>query len=127
MGVMSRLDAGPEPPGSKTAHRPALRATNPFKTQRLACFSSQARKNGNAALKGLVAPDWLDGVRGKPPTKTGTWACLFARGGGKIFAAPPGLLNSLWANVRRWTRCLKINSFFETEFSFHAPLVYFKS
>ena len=63
---------------------------------------------------------WLDGVRGKPPTKTGTWACLFARRGGKIFAAPPGLLNSPGANVRRWARCLKISNFCEIEFSVRA-------
>jgi len=139
MGVMSGLDALPKPPTSKAAHRRALRATNPFKTLRLADFSSQARKNRNAALKGLVAPNrcysplgreispGCDGVRGKPPTKSGTWACLFARWGGKIFAAPPGLLNSLWANVRRWARMLKISNFSEIEFSFRAPLPYFTS
>ncbi|ESA92345.1 hypothetical protein HMPREF1599_01281 [Escherichia coli 907713] len=33
MGVMSRLDATPKPPGSKAAHRRTLRATNPFKTR----------------------------------------------------------------------------------------------
>ncbi|RAP70877.1 hypothetical protein ACZ87_02321 [Candidatus Erwinia dacicola] len=66
-------------------------------------------------------------MRGKPPTKNGTWACLFARWGGKIFAAPPGLLYSLWANVRRWVRFLKISNFFEIEFSFRVPLHYFSS
>ncbi|WP_232388324.1 hypothetical protein, partial [Klebsiella pneumoniae] len=68
-----------------------------------------------------------DGVRGKPPTKTGTWACLFSRWGGKIFAAPPGRFNSLRANVRGWAWCLKINNFFEIEFSVHAPLSLFLS
>ncbi|HFK3992012.1 TPA: hypothetical protein ACGZ5C_002200 [Citrobacter freundii] len=69
---------------------------------------------------------WLDGVRGMPPTKIGTWACLFARRGGKIFAAPPGLLNSLWANVRRWVRWLKISNFCEIEFSVRAPHAYLR-
>jgi hypothetical protein len=61
-------------------------------------------------------------VRGKPPTKNGTWACLFARWGGKILRLP-GLLNSLWANVRRWAR-LKISNFSEIEFSFRVHFLY---
>jgi hypothetical protein len=43
---MSRLDAEPKPPGSKAAHRLALRATNPFKTLRLAYFSRKLEKIG---------------------------------------------------------------------------------
>ncbi|MDI7091618.1 hypothetical protein QMO33_10155, partial [Escherichia coli] len=66
-------------------------------------------------------------LMGKPPTKTGTWACLFARWGGKIFAAPPGPLQFAGANVRGWTWILKISNFSEIEFSVHVPLHYFSS
>ncbi|EJC4644932.1 hypothetical protein MY092_002248 [Salmonella enterica] len=52
MGVMSWLDAGPEPPGAKTAHRPALRATTPFKTLRLACFFFAGSKKRERCFKG---------------------------------------------------------------------------
>ncbi|ETA85885.1 hypothetical protein A628_04147 [Salmonella enterica subsp. enterica serovar Cubana str. 76814] len=38
MGVMSRLDATPKPPGSKAAHRRPLRATTLFKTVAFAFF-----------------------------------------------------------------------------------------
>lgn len=59
-GVMTPLNAASKPPKSKEAHRHALRATNPFKTRVSPVYSflaSSERKNGNAALKGLVAPD----------------------------------------------------------------------
>lgn len=58
MGVMTPLNAASKPPKSKEAHRHALRATNPFKTRVSPVYSflaSSERKNGNAALKGLVA------------------------------------------------------------------------
>ncbi|MEG2263049.1 MAG: hypothetical protein RSC68_01600, partial [Acinetobacter sp.] len=45
--------------------------------------------------------------------------------GRQNFCGSPGLLNSLWANVRRWMRCLKINNFCEIEFSVRVPLAYF--
>ncbi|MFM1137913.1 hypothetical protein WFK84_12535 [Yersinia enterocolitica] len=38
MGVMSRLDTAPKPPGSTAAHRRPLRATTPFKTVAFAFF-----------------------------------------------------------------------------------------
>jgi len=60
--------------------------------------SGQAKKwenafkaGGRATLPALGRRLSRDGVRGTPPTKTGAWARLFARWGGKFFAAPPGL------------------------------------
>lgn len=127
MGAMSALDAAPKPPESTAAHRRTLRATTPFKTPVLTVIVSPARQYRKRGFKGggLATPVHrlsCDGVRGKPPTKTGAWAHLFARRGGKIFAAPPGLLSSLRANVRRWARPLKINRFCETAFSVRTPL-----
>ncbi len=127
MGAMPSLDAASKPPGSTVAHRRTLRATNPFKTPVLTVIFSRTRKCRKRGFKGvgLATPVYrlsCDGVRGWPPTKTGAWAHLFAHWGGEIFAAPPGLLNLLRANVRRWARSLKINRFFETEFSVRAPL-----
>jgi hypothetical protein len=45
--------------------------------------------------------------------------------GRQNFCGSPGLLNSLWANVRSWMRYLKINNFCEIEFSVRVPLAYF--
>lgn len=131
-GAMSSLDAASKPPGSTAAHRRTLRATNPFKTPVLTVIFSRTRKCRKRGFKGVglatpVSRLSCDGVRGRPPTKNGAWAHLFAHRGGEIFAAPPGLLGSLWANVRRWTRSLKISSFCETEFSVRAPLTDFPS
>lgn len=52
---------------------------------------------GNSALKSLVVPRYrlfaedlgLTVGGAKPPKSTDTWACLFARWGGKINLAPP--------------------------------------
>lgn len=101
MGVMSWLDAPPKPPTSTAAHRRQLRATNPFKTLRLACFFSQAQKNGNAALKGLVAPDRQYSPLGReilpgltvcgagPPNKPLSWATAFRTLGRRnLFGSP---------------------------------------
>jgi hypothetical protein len=46
--------------------------------------------------------------------------------GRQNFCGSLGLLNSLWANVRRWARFLKISNFSEIEFSFRVPLHYFR-
>ena len=102
MGVMSWLDATPKPPGSTAAHRRALRATTPFETPFFAYFfwcpfrpakkwENAFKAGGRATLPALGRRLSRDGVRGTPPTKTGAWARLFARWGGKFFAAPPGL------------------------------------
>ena len=101
MGVMTPLNAASPPPGSKAAHRHALRATNPFKTLRLAYFSSQARKNRNAALKGLVAPNrHIPRWGGKyslaatvcgasPPQKTARGRAFLLAGAAKFLRLPP--------------------------------------
>ncbi len=139
MGVMTPLNAASKPPGSKAAHRHALRATNPFKTRVSPVFSfprELGAKNGNAALKGLVAPDRqysplgreiLPGltVCGAGPHKNRHVGVPFCSPGRQNFCGSPGLLNSLRANVRRWSRYLKINNFCEIEFSVHAPLANF--
>lgn len=101
MGVMTPLNAASKPPRSTAAHRRTLRATNPFKTLRLACFFSQAQKNGNAALKGLVAPDRQYSPLGReilpgltvcgagPPNKPLSWATAFRTLGRRnLFGSP---------------------------------------
>ncbi len=112
MGVMSRLDAAPKPPGSKAAHRRTLRATTPFETPFFAYFfccpfrpakkwENAFKVGGRATLPALGRRLSRDGVRGTPPTKTGAWARLFARWGGKFFAAPPACKSRVGAAVCR--------------------------
>ncbi|AJC68443.1 hypothetical protein W909_13050 [Dickeya zeae EC1] len=116
---MSWLDAAPKPPGSKAAHRRPLRATTPFETPFFAYFfccpfrpakkwENAFKAGGRATLPALGRRLSRDGVRGTPPTKTGAWARLFARWGGKFFAAPPRPAKAAWARLFAGeARCLK--------------------
>ncbi|ADM97224.1 hypothetical protein Dda3937_03408 [Dickeya dadantii 3937] len=63
-----------------------------------------------------------DGVRGKPPTKTGSWARLFARWGGKFFAAPPGLQKPRGRGCLQMGSATQISHFCEMEFTRLTPL-----
>lgn len=63
-----------------------------------------------------------DGVRGKPPTKNGAWAHLFARWGGKFFAAPPAFFGSLGVSAQKVGSATQINNFVEIEFTRLSPL-----
>lgn len=121
----------PRPPETPTddVHEPVARI---LRACPLSALSDDSRpvvvrhlKGPNGGQRRVSLRSGLTVCGAGPPTKTGTWACLFVRRGGKIFAAPPGLLNSLWANVRRWARCLKINNSSGIEFSVHAPLANF--
>lgn len=84
-------------PGSKAAHRHALRATNPFKTRVAPVFSRKLQKNGNAALKGLVAQryrllagDLAATVCGaSPPNKPTRGRVFLLAGAAKFIRLPP--------------------------------------
>ncbi len=84
-------------PGSKAAHRHALRATNPFKTRVSPVFSRKLQKNGNAALKGLVAQryrllagDLAATVCGaSPPNKPTRGRVFLLAGAAKFIRLPP--------------------------------------
>ncbi len=135
MGAMSWLDAAPNPCGQR--QHTVARYARPTPLRRaFSLFFFASSKNGNAALKGLVAPNrhpagagnitGCDGVRGKPPQKPARGRAFLLAGAAK-FCGSPGPLQFAGANVRGWTWILKISNFSEIEFSVHVPLHYFSS
>jgi len=91
--------------------------------------SGQAKKwenafkaGGRATLPALGRRLSRDGVRGTPPTKTGAWARLFARWGGKFFAAPPGLQKPRGRGCLQMGSATQISHFCEMEFTRLTPL-----
>lgn len=77
---------------------------------------------GRATLPAFGRRLRLDGVRGKPPTKIGIWGCLFARWGGKFFAAPPGFFRHSGECAQKVGSATQISNFFEIEFTRLSPL-----
>ena len=122
-------------PNVKAAHVARYARPTPLR-RAFSLFFLRKLEKWERCFKGLVAPNRhiprrggnitrCDDSAGASPHKTGTWACLFARWGGKIFAVP-GPLQFAGANVRGWTWILKISNFSEIEFSVHVPLHYFR-
>lgn len=120
-------------PGSKAAHRHALRATNPFKTRVSPVFSRKLQKNGNAALKGLVAQryrllagDLAATVCGaSPPNKPTRGRVFLLAGAAKFIRLPPASSVPPGVNARRWVRATQISHFFDMEFTHLTPLFNF--